>query len=427
MAILACWTLTAFFARIIESSWWSPGALLALSLWLSAAGTLTMAPEYYMSFQANLYLVLITLMTSYGAVVGSRMAPELASPIEPLTLTLARPRLLFGFGLWWSLVSFVVTLQVIGVGLGDLLSPLAIMRAAQAATFKRYTTGLNFPIYYNISNALFLAYAMGITVHFVERRRIIWRFMLPIMIYVASNLLITTRAPILFMMLLMIFTAVYAAYLRSAVARLPAMFTLRVIKYIVFGMLSIAAVFFLFQLLRFGEQSTRSNAEVWEHLRRWPWGSLPGFSLWFDNAFGYVWDRVPGSYTWMGIFDQLGIEERVVGGFGDYLYLTPSEAANIYTMFRGLYLDFGWIGSGLFMFFAGIAGGLALKPLRVSSPFFAMSIYVAVSSLVGFAFVVSFWAFTANILALAVFPFLARKCFVSSRRTQDLNLRRSFS
>jgi oligosaccharide repeat unit polymerase len=417
MGIILCWSLTALFSRVIERSWWSPGALLALSMWVSAVGTITMAPEYYMSFLANLYLIILTLMASYGAALGSRLKLQQGGRVRQVCLELQRPKFLLYFGLLWSLVSFTATLQVIGVGLSDLLSPIGIMRAAQAATFKRYTSGLSFPIYYNISNALFLSYAMAITLHFVARKRIVWSYMTPVMIYVASNMLITTRAPILFMILIMVFSAVYAAYLFSAANRLPAMFSPRVIKYIAIGVLSVAAIFFLFQVLRFGEHSTRSNAEVWEHLRRWPWGSLPGFSLWFDNASGNIWDRVPGSYTWMGIFDQLRIEKRVVGGFGDYLFLTPTEAANIYTLFRGLYLDFGWVGSGIFMFLVGFAGGLSLKTLRMSSPLFAMSIYVAVSGLVCFAFVVSFWAFTANILALLIFPFLARKCFVQSRRT----------
>lgn len=410
--ILFLWTLTALFARLIERSWWSPGALLALSMWVSAFGTITMAPEYYMSLQANIYLVIMTLLVSFGTVFGT-MLGEGAS-VDAFDVHLVRPKFLFYFGLFFSLFSFAVTLKVIGVRLPDLASPIGIMRAAQAATYERYTTGLRFPITYNISNALFLAYAMAVSLYFVDQRKIVIRYLIPVAIFIAANMLITTRAPILFMILLMIFPVVYALYLRSGDNRLPDMFTPQVLKYAVLGILSVAVMFFLFQVLRFGEESSRSASEVWLHLRRWPWGSLPGFSLWFDDPSGDIWYRVPGSYTWMGIFDQLGIEKRVVGGYGEYHNLTSSEAANIFTVFRGLYLDFGWIGSGVFMFVLGVLGGLSLKALRRIGPFFAMSAYVAIMGFMAFAFVVSFWAFTANIVALLVFPILVICCFSSA-------------
>lgn len=415
MIILLVWTVTGLYARALERSWWSPGAMLALTMWISAFGTITMAPEYYMSFEANLYLAGMTILASCGTIFGTSIHKK--TNIRALVTTLSKPKFLFYFGLFFSLLSFLVTLRAIGVGFSDLTSPLSIMRAAQAATYQRYTSGLSFPIYYNISNALFLSYSMVATIYFVERRKIVFKYMIPVLIYVATNMLITTRAPILFMLLLMIFTAVYTMYIRTGTRRLPQMFTPQVIKYVVIGSLSVAAIFFSFQVLRFGENSTRSSGEVWSHLRRWPWGSLPGFSLWFDNITGSIWDRVPGSFTWMGVFDLLGIEDRVIGGFGDYLYLTPTETANIYTFFRGLYLDFGFIGSGIFMFIVGLLGGLSVRVMRNITPFLAMSVYVGVMGLFSYSFVFSFWAYTANILALVCMPLLARYCFRASNKT----------
>jgi oligosaccharide repeat unit polymerase len=425
MMILFVWTMTSIYARVTEKSWWSPGALLALSMWISAFGTIIIAPEYYMSIEANFYLAAMIILASYGSVIGGLFGRE--DNVQPFVTELERPKFLFNFGMFFSIFSFVITLRTIGVGVSDLVSPLAIMRAAQAATYQRYTTGLSFPLYYNMSNALFLAYSMVVAIYFVERRKLVLRYMIPILIFVATNMLITTRAPILFMILLMTFSAVYAYHLRTGVDRLPRMFTPQVIKYILVGSLSVACVFFLFQVLRFGENSTRSSAEVWSHLRRWPWGSLPGFSVWFDGATGGIWDRVPGSFTWMGVFDLLGIEDRVVGAFGDYLYLTSTEAANIYTLFRGLYLDFGFIGSGVFMFVVGLIGGLSVWLIRKVGPYIAMSVYVGVMCLFAYAFVISFWAYTANIIALVCMPFLASYCFGASDESATDSSQRSLT
>lgn len=402
MIILLMWSLVAVVARWLERTWWSPGAFLALVMWISAVGTTVFAPEYYMSLPANMYLAILTTITSFATVMGMAASP---SRKQQVSIRLGRPTLLFWFGMTFSLLSFFLTLQTIGVGLGDLTSPLAIMRAAQIATYQRYTEGLSFPIYYNISNAFVLSYAMAVAMIAALGEGFRWRFVWPLAIYVASNMLITTRAPILFMLLLMIFTALYAIRLRDG--KFPPMFAPRVIRLALIGVGFVAGVFFLFQVLRFGENSTRSAAEVWGHLRRWPWGSLPGFSLWYDGHGGDVAPRVPGSYTFMGLYDILGIEERQIGGFGDYLRLSSVEAANIYTAFRGLWHDFGSIGSAIFLVIAGGLGGFVRKPSS-AYPSMALATYVGIMSFFAFSFVVSFVAFTANIVALVMLPLLVR-------------------
>lgn len=409
MDIIFIWSATALLCRLIERSWWSAGALLALIMWISALGTVTMAPEYYLSTSANVYLVILTLLTSFGAALGRVIDSQ--EKLSALELHLIRPRLLLCWGLFFSLLSLAITFKVIGVKPTDLISPINIMRAAQTATYKRYTTGLGFPSYYNISNALFLSYTMAATIHFVQRNKIVWPLMTPVIIYVTTNMLITTRAPILFMIILMVLTAVYVSFARQPKAKLPEVFKPKVLKYVILGITAIALMFFAFQVLRFGENSTRSSADVWAHLRRWPWGSLPGFSLWFDTTAGDIWERMPGSYTWMGIFDLLGLEDRVTGGFGDYLYLTQSEPANIYTMFRGLYLDFGFVGSGVFMFIIGLLGGISTRSGRRYFPLISISIFIGINGLVSFSFVVSLWAFTANIVALAFLPIMIQMFF----------------
>lgn len=410
MVIVLCWTLAAWAARAIERSWWSPGALLALSMWVSATGTAVFAPEYPMSLPAMLVLIALNLLISYGVFIGRSMVRAAPRAVE-LRLR-ARGGLLM-FGLICSGASFAVTLQVLGIGAADLLSPLGVMRAAQQATFVRYTQGLSFPITYNIFNALFLSYAMAVAIHFGQAGRVEWRFMLPVAIYIVTNMLITTRAPILMMIIMMILAAVYAAHLRRPARALPALFARRSLHYFLITAAVIAGIFFLFQVLRFGEHSHRSPADVWSHLRRWPWGSLPGFSLWFDSGASAFVERLPGSYTFMGIFDLLGLESRVTGAFTDYLFLTPSEPANIYTLFRGLYLDFGWIGSGAFMLGIGITAGVAIAAHRA----WAIPVYVAITGLMAYAFVFSFWAYTANIVALLVLPFVLKTAFTESRGT----------
>lgn len=406
MTIIVMWMCLMIMARFVERTWWSPGAMLALIMWGSAVGTLTLAPGYYMSFWANAYLAVMTAALSCGAALGRLIGRPSTRAV--LYYRLERIGLLLGLGLFFSLLSLLFTFQAIGAGLGDILSPLGLMRVAQSATYTRYTEGLSFPIYYNISNAFVLAYAMIVAMVIAARDDTFrWILLAPLLIYVVSNMLITTRAPILFMLLLMIFTSIYAVRLRTG--RFPLLFKVSVTKRILIGLGMVAGVFFLFQVLRFGEHSTRSPDEVWDHLRRWPWGSLPSFSLWFDGYGSSVANRVPGSYTFMGIFDNLGIEDRVTRGYEEYILLTATEPANVYTAFRGLYYDFGALGSAIFLFVVGLTCGQTLR--EPSSAFAYLSIYTLIMSFSAYAFVFSFWGFASNIFAAAIFPFVAHYVF----------------
>ncbi len=365
-----------------------------------------------MSFSANVYLAILAMVASVCSFVAAAMGQSGSHQVD---IAVTKPKTLFLFGLFFSSLSFVLTLQAIGVRLADVLSPQGIMRVAQAATYQRYTQGIDFAIYYNISNAFLLAYAMAVAVILAYQRSFRLHLLLPLGIFVASNILITTRAPILFMLLMMVFSLVFSIKLRYG--RLPPMFSIHVVRIGFVGVTFVAGMFFLFQILRFGESSTRGIADVWEHLRRWPWGSLPGFSLWFDGYGASVETRPSGYYTFMGLYDILGISDRQVGGFGDYLHLTSTEVANIYTVFRGLWHDFGAVGSAIFLGLISMLAGLSLHGTLLRNVAISLIGYVAVMSFLSWSFVFSFWAYTANLTAFAVFPVLLSFCFSISGTT----------
>lgn len=92
-------------------------------------------------------------------------------------------------------------------------------------------------------------------------------------------------------------------------------------------------------------------------------GHLYAFADWFTYYIGgnpinlYVEtpDRANGFYTFMALFKLLGNKTEVPPGvFEEYFTYGGYVTSNIYTMFRGLILDFGLIGSVIFMFVSGL-------------------------------------------------------------------------
>ena len=404
--MIFAWIAVAVIARILATNWWAPGSFLGLILCANYIGTTLMAPEYYLSVTANLYLQLMVLVVSVATAIGQHFAAE--APAVPATaFTIRRPIGFLCFGMVTVSVSAFFTMTATGIKLSQLTSPLEIMRAAQRVTYQRYTEGLEFSKFYNISNAMLYAYAIVTAVHFAATKRIDWKLTIPILGGIALNTITTTRAPILFMLLPMAFAAVYVLKATSPLGEFISFRNGRFIKFAAAVGILVVGVFFLFQVLRFGEQSTRTTAEVWGHLRRYPWGSLPGFSLWYDGARANEASNVPGFYTFMGIYDNLGIATRQQLTYAEYNLLTRDEAANVYTVFRGLYHDFGIVGSALFMAAIGFLGGLVSKG-RVGTIYMSLTIYVGIMTFVCFSIIVSFWAYTSNILALILVPLLLR-------------------
>lgn len=114
-------------------------------------------------------------------------------------------------------------------------------------------------------------------------------------------------------------------------------------------------------------------------------GHLYAFSDWFSyivaSRSSLIYDDIDGThgfYTFATIFKLMG-SERVLplGIFEDYYTYENVLTTNIYTMFRGLILDFGFAGSLLFMLATGFLFHLAFHAfLRHRKPVFTAAIFV---------------------------------------------------
>ncbi len=90
-------------------------------------------------------------------------------------------------------------------------------------------------------------------------------------------------------------------------------------------------------------------------------GHLYGFSDWFSDllrsrSVNYYapYQHSYGFYTFMPVFKLLGSEKTVpLGIFDEYLTYGDTLSTNIYTIFRGLIMDFGVIGSVVYMLVTG--------------------------------------------------------------------------
>lgn len=98
-----------------------------------------------------------------------------------------------------------------------------------------------------------------------------------------------------------------------------------------------------------------------------------------------------GYYTFSTLFAQFGIHKVLPPGvYDEYFVHGDLLAGNLYTMFRGLILDFGFIGSVLFMLAAGLLLHLSFHAmLGHKRPVFHVAVFVFMMSYFYYSFIIS--------------------------------------
>jgi oligosaccharide repeat unit polymerase len=111
-------------------------------------------------------------------------------------------------------------------------------------------------------------------------------------------------------------------------------------------------------------------------------GHIFSFSDWFNSYLGidslmnYQVQKYPiGYYSFASIYDLLGYPSLFPhGGVYDEFYTDGFIKTNIYTVFRGLILDFGIFLSLVFAFFFGSLVAFSYRILRYSKKYFIMGL-----------------------------------------------------
>lgn len=128
-----------------------------------------------------------------------------------------------------------------------------------------------------------------------------------------------------------------------------------------------------------------------------PWTNGGSNIFWHKDGLKY------GTMTFMGIANAIGLAERKIGLYRDFVYfgrLDKTMRSNVYTLFRLLIDDFGMIGALVFMFILGFVSIKAVLFIKQRKwLFISQTFLVAVYCLIMWSFATSIWAYTSIICA----------------------------
>ncbi|MGY3703533.1 O-antigen polymerase [Vagococcus martis] len=168
-------------------------------------------------------------------------------------------------------------------------------------------------------------------------------------------------------------------------------------------MLVIITIFLFYLLifsmvLRSGEISTRMFDFAQKKIIVYALGHISAFNIWFSD-FSMVPPNGIGKYTFLGIYNTLGLTVRDQGVFNEFVYINGTTT-NVYSFFRSLIMDFSVVGAFLFILLFTILATIAYKSLINK-----VNIYFSIFILFNYYFFTMFnftsiWTYSSYILML---------------------------
>ncbi|RVT46858.1 oligosaccharide repeat unit polymerase [Rheinheimera sediminis] len=406
--VLLCQVILLYFSRKLFPSYVHACTFFSSFLFLVLIASLVFAPDYYFSHDAYFFVLLMQLACLTGAVCSKIVLRDksLLKNTAQDVLDIRKNLPLFTRIIWSSLafgaISILDTLARGGVQVGSLFNFDALLQASNEISVARYTEEFRISMVSSICqmfiffSLLTSAFVFSFGGNYIKRSLIFLPF-LPLLVV---SIVLTTRATVLFGVVLWVSSYMATSFYtgRNIFYKVDPASITKLVCFILLG----GAFFVVLQFFRAGFFDLAAIPEILQHLRKWPFGSIAGFSIWFDNFHDSEIFTGWGYYTFTGMFDLLGLRDRETGLYLDYVDLGSGEFGNIYMALKGLLLDFGFLLTSVIFFLIGYLS--TRSAIRLSKGIYlAIPLASAFISFIAWFPIVSFFSYTGHIFSYILF------------------------
>ncbi|GAB6467725.1 MULTISPECIES: O-antigen polymerase [Bacillus] len=175
------------------------------------------------------------------------------------------------------------------------------------------------------------------------------------------------------------------------------------IKIIMIG-IAIFSLLYFSMLLRIGDLSASTREVVSSKFITYALGHMPAFDYWFahhamDSNYSF------GKYTFIGLLESIGFSIREQGLFTDVVHVANGMYTNVFTVFRGIILDYGIIGGLLFFLIFGMISGYVYKNVlsKRKNKVFAKVALASIYFFIMHSIFSSAWTYVSYILIFPAF------------------------
>lgn len=363
---LAATAVLASVARIATRSWLHPAAFLPLCWTVYLGAAIVLVGDFPLRLGGLWVIWAMVLAFVVGGLATTAPSPEeeqapVSSPATPTALTIRRLLVLT------LAFSILAALGVVGMFWGGVssfglaASPEALLRLGREFSVARYG-GFSPDLPRSVTLLLYWTYPAAVLGGMLfgaagGRPAVKVLALVPLLLAFANGLTTASRAGLLLAGAMWVSAVLAMGVYREGVT--VRLFHPRWIAGTLVGGLALVAAYALLQWIRGGADNPFYAVALARRAVAAFLGATAAFTEWFAVAKTSApsW----GAITFAGPFDLLQFAERQRGIYDTEVYFAVGLGTNIYTLFRGLIEDFGFVGSWLACLLSGALSSVAFR------------------------------------------------------------------
>jgi oligosaccharide repeat unit polymerase len=407
ITVLLAMVILAVISRLYNRSWLEPGSFF-LVVWFGFIFLpLIVAPENPIYPVSIWYIFSFAVAILLGSAVWNKVDPATRLG-KALTMGVPLDRyanILFNFTLVFTAISIVGVGVLIFSGMWryNLTFDLFSLSSLPNLFYVDRDTGI-FTLSWIVKGLMYLVYTTallgGITYRLLEEWKRYFCFF-PLLIALLYGLTLAVRSGIILSIILWC-----SGWCGAKVYMKDQTFKIKTVGLAVISLIFFVFIFISVSWLRSGADDPFFIMAMVDNARINYFGHLTAFSNWFN---GYQYKSLAfGSNTFSGPLDLLGVIDRKIGFYEEYIYLSGRGYTNIFTFFRGLVEDFSIPGTLMAGFGVGMLARLAFNrcsyghflwmiPLTL---YYAFILYSPIISLFNYNSAIMAWIITSIPLIL---------------------------
>jgi oligosaccharide repeat unit polymerase len=421
--------LNAFGMRRLVGTWLFPACIFAVFWFLFTFLPLAALTDLPIDPRGTAFILCFTLAFSASSLAGFRWRwafkqNELkAAPEEYFNTRFLRTTLAASSAL--ALVCFAINMRIQGFSFSDLFLHSIETAASYSSRRGQYELTPNIASKIELTFAYLAATLGGLLFGSSKSRRQAALAMTGAFLPAIASLLLESAKGLLFQFIALFFGCVLVTRLFKRKLYLMNASDARRVALAILILVPLTAVSFLSRGLFGVSDASVVAQELPRYFASYAFGHLYAFSDWLSFSTGgqstvnYAADPSGhGFYTFTPLFKLFG-STREAPAFDDVFVGGNILLGNIYTMFRGLILDFGIVGSMVYAFLSGVVIHLGFYYLLVKRrPVISVAFFIYVIGYFYSSALISFFMYNITPASIA----LLSLCLAMNNRSRRLGL-----
>ena len=169
---------------------------------------------------------------------------------------------------------------------------------------------------------------------------------------------------------------------------------------LIFSSVGLFLFLFLTQVSRLDKFNLDIVYYVIVRLFGYAFAGINAFDIWLNELY-LPSEKLYGALTFSGFFDFIGLKERVAGVFTEGVVFADQPPTNIFTGFRFLIMDFGYVGSLIFIGILFLILNYIINRIKIKS-YHLIPLYSFISSYFVWIFFASLFSYNTYIISISI-------------------------